>query len=382
MNEINSSEELLACINLDDIKYLETGQISKYIFPLPRREAHKNKIPHLIVRLFAVSKNENGEILYLVQKRSKNKRGYPLYFTDSASGHVVYEKNLDLKKIKENAIRELEEEFGIKPNKIKKIKFFGLKIEEDQFTPEIAYIFYTLIDSNVKLKPNPEELEIHASRFYTKNELERLLSEEKVVPYAKKYWQEILNEKIDKLFIDSKKTISSQKVALFLGRFQPFHLGHLYVIEKILQKFEKIKIGIGSSQISRTINDPFTVEERKQFIHSTLNELGYKNRYEIYEIPDIFNSEKWVDHVVSIVGKFDVVYANSEWVRLLFEKKNFVVGEKLKKDMENYNASKIRKYIAENNIEWERLVPETVKNLIYKFDGINLIKNLYKDEKN
>ena len=37
---IEIKEEILACIKDEDIKYLQSGQISKYIFPLERRKAH------------------------------------------------------------------------------------------------------------------------------------------------------------------------------------------------------------------------------------------------------------------------------------------------------------------------------------------------------
>ena len=116
--------EFIACINDEDIKFLESGQISKYIFPLDRTEAHKNKITHLITRFFIISISPNGEIKYLVQKRGKNKSEFPEYFTDSSSGHVIWKKNLNLNGINKDAMRELEEEFGIHPKTLLKTKFY------------------------------------------------------------------------------------------------------------------------------------------------------------------------------------------------------------------------------------------------------------------
>ena len=40
-----------------------------------------------------------------------------------------------------------------------------------------------------------------------------------------------------------------QKTALIVGRFQPFHKGHLFLIKKALEKANKIIIGIGSANI-------------------------------------------------------------------------------------------------------------------------------------
>jgi len=40
--------------------------------------------------------------------------------------------------------------------------------------------------------------------------------------------------------------------ALIIGRFQPFHLGHLLLIKEAAKEADIIVIGIGSSQESRT----------------------------------------------------------------------------------------------------------------------------------
>ncbi|TFG00174.1 MAG: hypothetical protein EU540_05640, partial [Promethearchaeota archaeon] len=90
------NDEILACIKNEDIKYLQSGQLSKYIFPMNRNEVHQKRISHLIVRLFVMAITADNKILYLVQKRGKSKRGYPEYFTDSASGHVEYKDKLTL----------------------------------------------------------------------------------------------------------------------------------------------------------------------------------------------------------------------------------------------------------------------------------------------
>ena len=50
--------------------------------------------------------------------------------------------------------------------------------------------------------------------------------------------------------------------ALFIGRFQPFHSGHVDAIKQISEK--EIIIGIGSSQYSGTDDNPYSFEERKK----------------------------------------------------------------------------------------------------------------------
>ena len=373
-------KEILACIDEKNIKYLHSGQISKYIFPLEREAAHKKKVSHLIIRFFIVAITPENDVIYLVQKRGKNKESFPEFYTDSASGHVIYKTNLDINDIKEDAIRELEEEFGIPRKAIKKVFLHDLHTEKDNITKEIAYIFFGLVDFNVKLKPNSKELEIKGSRFYSKMELENLLRNEKTVDYSKEVWEDLLKTDIISLFEKEKdlKLSSSQDVALFIGRFQPLHHGHIYVIYRILESHKIIKIGIGSSQLSKTRNDPFTIEERRKFIEAALKKRDIsKSTYEIYDIPDIFNAKKWVDHVVSIVGEFDIIYSNSDWIRQLFQNKGFLLGKKLVIFKKKYNASNVRKLISKEKKNWTSLVPKEVAILMKEFHGIERIKSLY-----
>jgi len=369
-------KEILACIEKKNKKFLQSGQISKYIFPMERTEAHKKNISHLITRFFILSIAPNGTISYLVQKRGKNKRAFPNYFTDSSSGHINWAINLDLNKIKKNALRELEEEFGIPPREVQKVIFYDLNTESD----EIAYIFLGIVDWNVTLRPDQNELDVRFSRFYTKTELEKLLENEKYIDYSKKIWKKLLIANISSLF-EKKIEQSIEKKngsALFIGRFQPLHHGHIYVINQILKSKKKIKIGIGSSQLSHTINDPFSSDERKMFIKTALQKRGISSqRYTIYYIQDIFNAKKWVDHVISIVGDFDSIYTNSDWVRELFFDKGIKVEKKIIIFKKHFNANNIRNLINKNDKKWKTLVPKEVVQLIEKFNGINRIKSLY-----
>ena len=55
---------------------------------------------------------------------------------------------------------------------------------------------------------------------------------------------------------------------LLIGRFQPFHLGHLDALKFALSKVEKLWIGIGSSNKPNQKQNPFSADERKQMILS------------------------------------------------------------------------------------------------------------------
>lgn len=54
--------------------------------------------------------------------------------------------------------------------------------------------------------------------------------------------------------------------AVIIGRFQPFHLGHLSILEETAKKADRILIIIGSSDGPRTIRNPWTFSERMDMI--------------------------------------------------------------------------------------------------------------------
>jgi len=165
---------------------------------------------------------------------------------------------------------------------------------------------------------------------------------------------------------------------LFIGRFQPFHNGHLGVIKNYAPASEKIIIGIGSSNLHHTRKNPFTAEERKKMIQETLEQEGIKN-YEIYFIPDINDPPNWVKHVESIVPRFDLVVAHNDFTLTLFKEKNYKVEKTPLFGGEGCSGHKIRKRIAYDE-KWHTLVPETVANIIEEIDGVKRIKNLYNAE--
>ncbi|MHA1472146.1 MAG: nicotinamide-nucleotide adenylyltransferase [Promethearchaeota archaeon] len=375
-------EEVIACISDENLKFLQSGEIEKYVFPMRRGEAHKKRENHLIIRLFIFTVTPNNQIHYLVQKRANIKRRFPNYYTDSASGHVLYKKKLDLHEIQEEAKRELTEEFGILPKDLKKIVFYEIVSEEDERTTEIAYVFLGLVEYDVVLKPNPNELSVGESRFYTNSELSAILKNEKLIDYPKDIWNKILLMSVDEILRittkQNKKFSSKKDVALFVGRFQPLHHGHIYMLNKILKSYKKIKIGVGSSQLSKSEINPFTYKERVNFITSALNKRGIDaQRFNIYPIPDIFNASEWVNHVTSIVGNFDTLFSNSDWVRHLFQNAGYTVGEKIGIFKKKYSASNVRKLISKDKRNWTTLVPKEVVNLIKDYDGIERIRILF-----
>ena len=162
--------------------------------------------------------------------------------------------------------------------------------------------------------------------------------------------------------------------AVFIRRFQPFHLGHLLLLERLSKQYEEIIIGIGSSQYQNTYDNPFSESERKQMITQSLTAVGI-HTFRIVAIPDIHNPPRWVDHVCSIVSDFDVIIANNPFTRKLFSEKGYVVKGTAFFDRKRYSGKEIRRRIIQDE-PWNELVPEVVFKIITDIDGINRIKSM------
>ena len=158
---------------------------------------------------------------------------------------------------------------------------------------------------------------------------------------------------------------------LFIGRFQPFHLGHLKDIQNALEEVGEIIIGLGSSNEENTKENPFTVKERVEMINIALTANNIK-KYIVFTIPDLHDDAKWVKHIETVVPKFDVVYTGNEWTEKCFEGKHEVKRVKMLKGV---SSTTIRSRIIKNQ-NWQKLVPEEIVNYLSKIKGVERIKGM------
>ncbi len=158
---------------------------------------------------------------------------------------------------------------------------------------------------------------------------------------------------------------------LFIGRFQPLHLGHVSVIEKALAEVDSLIIGIGSAEKHYTADNPFTYEERKSMIERSIS-----GHYKIVPIPDINDYSKWVDHVVQIAGEFDAVYSGNAIVGELFQKKSYTVKPIV--ETLYISSTAIRDMMARRSEGWKKYMPDAVVSSIECIDGIERVRKLYK----
>ena len=171
-----------------------------------------------------------------------------------------------------------------------------------------------------------------------------------------------------------EKLHRSEGAGLIIGRFQPFHLGHLLTVQGIIRECGYAKVAIGSAQYSQTQKNPFTSEERERMIHAALAGVVPGSSYRIYRVPDIHDAPRWVGHVEGIVGKFSRLYTLNPVNERLFREAGHQVVQHEK--VEGMSASRIRGLIAKGEDAWQGLVPEAVASIIDEIEGAARIRSL------
>lgn len=95
---------------------------------------------------------------------------------------------------------------------------------------------------------------------------------------------------------------NSYDFLVFIGRFQPFHLGHQRVIEQALNKAHKLILLIGSAHRPRCTRNPWSFEEREQMIRTTLSAED-NPRVIIAPLMDaMYNDDFWISTIQKCVS--------------------------------------------------------------------------------
>jgi nicotinamide-nucleotide adenylyltransferase len=165
---------------------------------------------------------------------------------------------------------------------------------------------------------------------------------------------------------------------LFIGRFQPFHLGHMAAIKFALNYVEELVVVIGSAQKSHEIRHPFTAGERIRMINSSLNaeEDVDARRILLIPIPDVDIHSLWTHHLDMLVPRYTVVFTNDSFTRLLFKERFIEVIEPKLHRREELSATEVRCRIA-NEGDWRRLLTPQTIDIIESINGIDRIKTLF-----
>lgn len=154
------------------------------------------------------------------------------------------------------------------------------------------------------------------------------------------------------------------KTALFIGRFQPFHNGHLYSLQKCLEIADKVIVAVGSSQEEGTESNPWGYKVRKQMVCSVVMKLGVQDRTKIISCPDNPSDKKWVSEIKRRAGKFDVVVSNNDWTLKVMREAGYEVMESGLFNRDELEGVKIRAMMKGGDDGWKKRVPESILDIL------------------
>ncbi|HEY6283658.1 MAG TPA: nicotinamide-nucleotide adenylyltransferase [Nitrososphaerales archaeon] len=170
------------------------------------------------------------------------------------------------------------------------------------------------------------------------------------------------------------------RVGLFVGRFQPFHLGHLAAVKYALKQVQYLYVVVGSAQRSHERDNPFTAGERITMIKSALDGNGVDpSKWMAIPIVDADSHSLWVASVESMVPKFDIVFTNDALTFLLFNEGGIEVKAVPYLDRSRYSATNVRARILERK-DWDSLVPPQVAKLVKRFGGVERVRALMRKD--
>lgn len=167
----------------------------------------------------------------------------------------------------------------------------------------------------------------------------------------------------------------NKPVALFIGRFQPFHKGHLSALRWIAARSSRIIVMVGSAQKSYEPENPFTEKERVVMIKKQLIDAGLMGKCAIFSVTDVNDNERWVAHVGSNVPPYDAVYSNNPLVKRLMRKEGKKVFAIPFFRRSLFDATKIRGRMRKGKA-WQTRVPGKVLHMLQKMKAEERIRRL------
>ena len=129
---------------------------------------------------------------------------------------------------------------------------------------------------------------------------------------------------------------------IVLGRFQPFHMGHEYLIKSALSHVEdgdQLVVAIGSKQAGWEPDNPWTIEERQAMIQAWAEQANVE--MELVAIEDINDPPNWVAHAEKIHGN-GILVTTDEATAQLYREAEFEVRVPKMNQREQFEGWRVR----------------------------------------
>lgn len=163
---------------------------------------------------------------------------------------------------------------------------------------------------------------------------------------------------------------------LIVGRFQPFHRGHLAVVSGLRRTHPEspLLLAIGSAQESFTLENPFTAGERVEMIQRALSAERIEGCLPV-PVPDIHRHDQWVAYLRGLLPAFDVVYTNNPLTRLLFEREQVRVESPALFERDRFQGAVVRRRMLGGE-NWAELVPKAVALYLEEIRGPTRVQRI------
>jgi nicotinamide-nucleotide adenylyltransferase len=153
--------------------------------------------------------------------------------------------------------------------------------------------------------------------------------------------------------------------ALFIGRFQPLHIGHITIIQNLLKQYDQVVVAIGSAAKNRMNKNPWTLAERMEVLHMVFGDIA-KIRF-ISQV-DCLDDDEWWKDIINKSRQIDRVYSGNSWVLSICEKHAMpFTGISVLYEL---SATKVRKRLSENQSIVDLVHPLTHDFITSSYQGI------------
>ncbi len=163
------------------------------------------------------------------------------------------------------------------------------------------------------------------------------------------------------------------EAGLAVMRAQPLHIGHIKLINRMLDECKKVIILLGSVQEQGTERNPYPYVLRKKMIQTV-----YKDNPQITVLGmfDINNPSQWAEFVLDFLQESlpdhprpEVYYAGSEydaqWFRKVF--KHIVIENRIDYKFPYVSGSMVRDMIKIGDKRWKNFVPQEIHAMIEEY---------------
>lgn len=160
---------------------------------------------------------------------------------------------------------------------------------------------------------------------------------------------------------------------LLVGRFQPFHRGHLHAVRYALDRSDLLHVAVGSAGAARSARNPFTADERRRMIGACVESA----RLRVFEVPDYGDHSRWAAHVARSAPGFGAVFTNDPRTRGVYEGLGVEVIPVPFEDRGNLSGTRVRRLLGTGG-DWRALVPEGARAVLEEIGAPAMLASNYK----